>query len=112
MRLAAHLDQIRESTRNIPLGGALRPNSSHLHFAIRKLEYVKESGGCLCTLYEMDDLYNPEKEQQSGNIRIIATTLTDGRCVDCYECECAECGARYRVEEREYHYTGWAWKRA
>ena len=111
MRLASHLDEIRDSTRNVALGGALRPNSSHLAFAIRKLQFVLGSTECLCTLYTMDDLYNPDTEQQSGYIRILGTTFIDGTWIDYYDCECVACGARYRVEEREYHYTWWAWKR-
>ncbi len=111
MNLASHLAEIRKSTRNISLGGALRPNSSHLDFAIRKLEFIRDSHECLCALYEMDDLYDPQTEQKSGHIRILGTTLLDGKWIDFYECECMECGVRYRVEEREYHYTWWKWER-
>jgi hypothetical protein len=110
-RLASHLDEIRESTRLVPLGGALRANSSHLTFAIRKLQFVVDSSDCLCALYEMDDLYNPETEKTAGHVRIIGTVLTGEKWVDHYECECIDCGARFRVEEREYHYTWWSWKR-
>lgn len=110
--LASHISEIREATLDVSLGGALRPNSSHLDFAIHKLEFVKDPSACLCSLYTMDDLYDPAKEQESGNVKILGTTLLDGGWVDFYECECLECGAKYRVEEREYHYTWWAWKRA
>jgi hypothetical protein len=36
----------------------------------------------------------------------------DGGWVDSYKCRCVLCGATYRVEEREYHYSWWAWQRA
>jgi hypothetical protein len=111
VRLASHLDEIRESTRDVSLGGALRSNSTHLTFAFRKLEFVSGSSDCLCALYEMDDLYNPETEKTSGHVRILDTIFTDEKWIDHYQCECVDCGAQYRVEERDYHYTWWAWKR-
>jgi hypothetical protein len=113
--LADQIDNIRESTNNIPLGGAMRSNSTHLDFAIKKLEFIKSSTNCLCCLYLLDDMYNPVQEEQQGNIRILGTTLIGpppGRYIDYYECECTICNAKYRVEEREYHYTWWSWRRA
>ena len=109
--LVEHLSVIRKLTSNIPLGGALYPNIAHLKFAIKKLEFVKYSKDCLCMLYSEDQFYNPEVEQNIGNIRILATKRIEDKWVDLYECECLECGANYRVTEGEYHYTWWAWKR-
>jgi len=113
--LANQIDTIRECTKDVPLGGAMRSNSTHLDFAIKKLEFVKSSTDCLCSLYLLDDLYNPVAEAQQGNIRITGTILLGpppGRLVDYYDCECALCKVAYRVEEREYHYTWWSWRRA
>jgi hypothetical protein len=107
--LATHLDMIRERTQGVPLGGALRPNSSHLQFALRKLEFVKSSSQCLCVLYLEDEMYDPGKEEAQGNVCILQTVRLDGGWVDHYHCQCSECGANYRVEERESHYTWWTW---
>lgn len=109
--LVAHLDEIKQSTNGVPLGGALRPNASHLAFAIRKLEFVKNQSGCLCSLYTLDDLYDPAKEEQAGNIRILASTSDKETWSSVYECQCCLCQARYHVEQGEYHYTWWAWTR-
>lgn len=110
--LAGHLEEIRQKTDGVFLGGAVRSNSTHLNFAIRKLEFVKTSQECLCRLYLMDDLYDPEREQKAGNILINREALIEGKWIDYYECECALCGQRFRVEEREYHYTWWTWRLA
>lgn len=111
MRLAGHLAQIRDRTRGIALGGTFHPNASHLAFAIGKLEFVKHGKGCLCALYEQDHFYNPVDEEKGGRIRILDTTFASGAYVDSYDCECVTCGARYRVLERDYHYTWWGWTR-
>jgi len=104
------LDLIKRSTRNLKLGGMLRPNSTHLEFAIRKLEFVRDSGRCFCLLYTHDDMFDPEREQTSGNILIESTVKTPDGFVDHYVCVCLICRSRYRVTEREYHYTWWKWE--
>ena len=109
--LASHLDMIRERTQGVSLGGALRPNSSHLQFALKKLEFVKSSSECLCALYPQDEMYDPAKEEAQGHVRILETVRLAGGWVDHHQCACSLCGANYRVEEREYHYTWWAWMR-
>jgi hypothetical protein len=112
-RLSRHIEEIEESTRGVPLGGALRPNSAHLQFALSKLAFVARESGCLCTLYSRDDLFDPAMEESAGNVRIMSTVLAkDSYYVDHYLCECSVCGARYRVTERQYHYTWWHWARA
>ena len=110
--LASHLDEIKQKIEGVDLGGAVRANSTHFDFAIRKLEFVKNSDECLCRLYLLDDLYNPNREQKAGNIRITAEVLIEGKWIDHYECECSSCFQRFRVEEREYHYTWWTWRLA
>ena len=109
--LANHLDEIRSSVKGVELGGALRSNSTHFEFAIRKLELFKSSTECLCGLYPMDDLFDPNKEQEANNIDITDVIRIDGKWVDYYECRCNLCGQRFKVEEREYHYAWRAWKR-
>ena len=107
--LIARLDDIKQATQGVPLGGALRPNSSHLDFAIRKLEFLKHSGECMCALYPMDDLYNPADEAKAGHVEIESTVLGEAKWVDYYVCRCMLCDKHYRVEEREYHYSWWKW---
>ena len=110
--LAAHIEEIKQKTEGVPLGGALLSNSTHLDFAIRKLEFVKSSDECLCRLYLLDDLYDPNREHKDGNIRITGVVRIEDKWVDYYECECLLCGQRFRAEEREYHYPWWAWRLA
>lgn len=108
--LASHLPLISMKTKVVELGGALFPNSEHLKFTLRKLEYHRARSGCMCRLYPEYLLFNPEDEEKAGHIQIIAVTYIDERWVDAYTCRFTECGAAYRVEEREYHYTWWDWQ--
>ena len=109
--LAAALDQIKISTKGVDLGGMLRPNSSHLNFAIRKLEFVRDRSDCLCELYTQDDMYDPEHEAAEGNVVLTDSRVSDDGWVEYYACRCSLCGAKFRVEPREYHYTWWEWQR-
>jgi hypothetical protein len=109
MRLAAHLPEIRDSTKGIPLGGAYHPNSAHLDYAFRKLEHVQADRGCLCELYDMWS--SPPEEAKAGRLRIDRTVSAPDNHVDFYECACVSCGGRYHVIERDYHYTWWGWCR-
>ena len=77
---------------------------------LRKLKYHRDRVGCLCRLYPEYLMYDPQKEAAAGNVRIEDTIYQDGKWVDAYLCVCTACGTRYRVEEREYHYTWWGWK--
>ncbi|MEW5734360.1 MAG: hypothetical protein AB1921_05875 [Thermodesulfobacteriota bacterium] len=110
--LAGRIEEIRAKTKGVALGGAFRPNASHLAFAIRKLQFVRDSGGCLCELYPEDEMFNPEAERDSGNVRILETLVDEARQTVTHRCRCVACGQSYRVEERQYHYTWWAWTRA
>jgi hypothetical protein len=108
--LAARLEEIRAATDGVPLGGALLPNAVHLRHALRKLEFWRAREGCLCRLYPEYLFYDPGKEAETGHLRILETRLyQDGPWVDAYICECLDCHARFRVEERESHYTWWGW---
>ncbi len=110
--LADNLDQIMKQTSDVSLGGALRSNSTHLAFALKKLRLFREGLRCFCDLYPIDDMFNPEAESKASNIKIESTVLLENKWVDYYECSCTSCGARFKVDEREYHYTWWAWHRA
>jgi uncharacterized membrane protein len=108
-RLAASLPEIVSKTGGISLGGAFYPNAKRLKFVFRKLEYHKSRDGCLCQLYSEHQLYDPRREAKAGHVSIDGITYIDDRWVDAYACTCTLCGTKFRVEEREYHYTWWAW---
>ena len=108
--LSASLSEIKKKTKHVALGGALFPNAEHLRFALRKLEYHRDRAGCLCRLYPEYLIYDPKREETAGNVSIERTTYIDDKWIDAYVCRCTLCGTRYRVEEREYHYTWWGWK--
>ncbi|KLJ02558.1 hypothetical protein [Luteimonas sp. FCS-9] len=108
--LADHIATIRARTRDIDLGGALRPNASHLRFALRKLAFVRDGAGCLCTLYPADDFYDPAREAEAGWVRILETAPRPGGWGERLICACTSCGMRYQVEDEEYHYRWWRWQ--
>lgn len=107
--LASHFESIKSNAEGLALGGALFPNSEHLRFALRKIQYHRDGRGCLCLLYPEYLMYDPAKEQEAGNIQIDSTTRIDGKWIDFYSCTCKRCGVQFKVEEREYHYTWWGW---
>jgi hypothetical protein len=107
VRLASNLEKIRQSALSVPLGGALRPNSTHLEFALVKLAFVRSPNGCLCSLYLQDDFYDPQPEQKAGNLRILSTNDQERSLV----CQCCLCESKFLVYERDYHYSWWEWKR-
>jgi hypothetical protein len=108
--LASKLETIRESARNLSLGGSLFPNAQHLSFAVRKLEFQRSHAGCLCALYSEYLFYDPEQEANAGNVLVEEITYIKEKWIDTYRCRCTSCGQRYRVEEGESHYTWWRWK--
>ena len=108
-RLAQSVAEIRRETRGVALGGSLYPNAERLRFVLHKLEYHRGRSGCLCRLYPEYLMYDPREEAAAGNVRIEDTIYLEGQRVDAYGCACTVCEARYRVEEREYHYIWWGW---
>ncbi len=110
-RLATHLGEIESATRNVALGGALFPNRVHLRLALRKLAYHRDQHRLPLPAVPGVPAVQPRSRRlQTGNVRIDGVTYLDGDWVDAYTCTCLVCGARYRVEERESHYTWWGWK--
>ena len=107
--LAIKLPEIRSRVESLELGGALFPNQVHLQTALARIEYARDRKGCLCRLYPTYILYNPQREEKEGHIRIINTTYIEDKWVEHYNCECTTCGANFRVSEAEYHYTWWSW---
>ena len=107
--LSAHLPEIEKKTSGVELGGAFIPNSEHLKFALRKLRYVRSKAGCLCRLYPYWLMFNPLREEEAENIRIL-DKAGDGQWNTFYRCQCTLCATVFRVEEGEYHYIWWQWK--
>lgn len=109
--LAGHLAEIEQATAGIELGGAFHGNRLHLENALARIRYVRDRKGCLCQRYGASQFDDPNREQTAGHIRIEETVLLSGGYVDHYRCTCVHCGSRFRVIEREYHYTWWGWER-
>ena len=105
--IAARLPEIRGRTEGVELGGMLRANSVQLTFALRKLEFYGSPHGCPCTLYPEYDMYDPEREQAAGNVRLLGAPPQHWG--DAFQAECTLCGARYRATVESYHYTWWQW---
>ncbi len=108
--LSANLPAIRRATKGVELGGALFLNSQHLKFALEKLKFWTQKSGCLCQLYPRYLMFNPQKEQDAGNVQILQTESNQEQWATNYRCQCAVCGAQYSVQEGEYHYTWWQWR--
>jgi hypothetical protein len=107
--LATHIVAIKTATKGIDLGGAVRPNASHLDFALRKLEFVRAGRGCLCQLYPEDDFYDPQREADAGHVEILDTIVNVEEWKHAMICRCLQCGQRYTADERHYHYIWWEW---
>jgi hypothetical protein len=109
--LSDSLRLIRENTQNLELGGALCPNSYHVDFVIKKLQFIRRSDECLCALYPDNMFFNPTQEQEKKRLQISDTIHIDGKWVDYYLCECTQCQSKFKVEERYGHYMWWSWKK-
>jgi hypothetical protein len=109
--LSDSLRLIRENTQNLELGGALCPNSYHVDFVIKKLQFIRRSDECLCALYTDNMFFNPTQEQEKKRLQISDTIHIDGKWVDYYLCECTQCQSKFKVEERYGHYMWWSWKK-
>ncbi|MGY2897190.1 hypothetical protein [Deinococcus sp. UYEF24] len=107
--LTRHLPDIKRRTEHLELGGALFPNAEHLKQALRVLRAHRD-GLCRCQPYSGYLFYNPEKEAEAGRVNILSHTPPDWHMT--YSCQCTVCGTNYTVEQGEYHYTWWQWKRA
>lgn len=107
--LVAALPEIERATAGLELGGMFYSNNETLAFALRKLRYHRDRAGCLCGLYPGHLLFDPKKEAEDGNVRIVETRYVDDKLLDSYRCECALCGAAFRVQYGEQHWSWWEW---
>jgi hypothetical protein len=106
-RIAVRLPEIRSRTEGVDLGGMLRDHRVTLRFALRKLEFYGSAHACPCTLYPDYDMYDPEREEAVGNVRLIGPPPQAWG--DAHQAECTLCGARYRATVESYHLTWWQW---
>jgi hypothetical protein len=106
--LAHHVGTMTAATDGTDLGGGLRPNRAALEFAMRKLLFVAEGTRCLCELYPLYDLFDPEKLAAANHVVITAEKITDHTSI--YACTCQSCKTRYSVERFDYHYPWWTWQ--
>ncbi len=93
------------------MGGAFAPNQRFIDFAIRTIEFHRDSTVCPCCLY-LEHGVDPQKEAKRKRIQIKNTVTMEGGWVDYYMADCTRCGDLYNIIEREYHFTWWQWKRA
>ncbi|MGL5011639.1 MAG: hypothetical protein ACRC6I_17315 [Paracoccaceae bacterium] len=109
--LAAREGDIRAAVRGVDLGGMLRPNASHLDFALQKLRFAAGEG-CFCALYLEDDLFAPVREAEAGHVEISGEVVDHTAGATDYQCRCRSCGQGYGVhEETGYHYPWYVWTR-
>jgi hypothetical protein len=108
--LAAKRGAIDAAASGVPLGGALRPNSLQLDFALRKLAFA-EGDACFCNLFPTDDLFDPRREAEAGHL-VMSDELIDRVNQETqWTCRCLVCDASYRVKEvTGYHYPWYRWK--
>lgn len=109
-----HLDEIRESTTGVPLGGAVAPNKRFVDLTLKIIEFHKRGTDCPCRLYPLsgeDSIYNPKEQAEQGNVSIIET-LHGGNsnfAEYSYIAECSRCKRRYKITEKLYHFVCWKW---
>ena len=124
--LIKYLSLISETTINLNMGGGFAPNQRFIDFAIKTIEFHKNREGCSCKLFVekyklTNDImnreiqyegFNPKKEVEKGNVKILDTIHIEEKWVDYYLVECTKCLTKFKVEEREGHYMFWNWIRS
>jgi hypothetical protein len=108
--LVEYLPEIKEKTKGLDMGGLVASNQRFVDFAIRTIEFHRDSKECPCILYKEHETFNPKEEAEKGNIKIIETIMIDENYPDYYLAECLRCGRKIKISEREYHYTWWQWE--
>jgi hypothetical protein len=106
--LALQAGAIRAATEGVPLGGTLRPNATHLGFALRKLKFA-EGEACLCGLYPTYDMFDPLREAERGHVVMVSEAVGDWTAVSLVRC--SACGQGFRVtQEFGGHYVTARWE--
>jgi hypothetical protein len=110
--LIEHLPEIKKQTQGLEMGGAFAPNQRFIDFAIRVIEFHRNSPECTCSLYPEHESIDPHREAGKGSIEILGTSYIEERWVDYYSAACKKCGQKFKIIEREYHYTWWGWTKS
>lgn len=108
--LIEYLPDIIEKTKGLKMGGIFAPNQRFVDFAIRTIEFHRDSQSCSCTLFTEHGV-DPHKEVEKGNIESSETVYEQGNWVDYYLANCRKCGQKFKIIERESHYMWWAWEK-
>ena len=109
--LIEHLPQILKKTRWLNLGGALAPKQRFLDYAVKTIEFHRDSTECPCALYTGHTGFDPRKEDGRKHITLLETVTLDGGYPDYHRVQCKRCGQRFKALEREYHFTWWKWEK-
>ena len=121
--LIDYLPIIKSGTVDLDMGGLLAPNQRFIDFAIATIEFHESTKKCSCALYTKKfrvtndafkreiqyEGFNPIKEAENGNIKILDTIYINDGWIDYYLAECKKCKMHYKVEEREGHFMFWKW---
>src|SRR5687768_6049052 len=106
--LLPFIEQMRAETQNLNLGGMFAPNQRFPEYAIKTLEFHRDSSECTCKLYTgRYDGFDPDEELKADNIEIIS------RSDDKYSLvvRCKKCNELYDVYMRWGHYIFHNWKK-
>jgi len=107
--LIAHLQEIKDKTQGLDMGGAIALNQRFIDYAIRIIEFHQHNTACTCELYtDPYESNDPNKEVKKGNITLEDTVL-DRNWIDYYISRCNKCGQRFKTIEREAHFSWWQW---
>lgn len=109
--LCENLEEIKFKTSGIELGGSIAPNQRVLDQAIAKLKQLMISDVCFCVFYPRGENFNPRMEAERGYVEIKEEKRNKSGWIEFTECFCSECGTRYKVYEKEYHFTYWEWRK-
>ncbi len=109
--LIEYLPEIIEKTKDLKMGGVFAPNQRFVDFAIRTIEFHRDSQSCSCTLFTEHGV-DPHQEVEKGTIEITETVCIQGNWVDYYLANCRKCPQKFKIIERESHYMWWAWEKS
>lgn len=108
--LIGHLQEIQEKTKGLEMGGAFAPNQRFVDFAIRIIEFYRDSDACSCNLY-LEHSIDPNKEAANGYVRI--TKETQGNWETDFEATCLKCAQPFNVNQNDGgHFSYFTWSKA
>jgi hypothetical protein len=100
--------ELMRAATNLNRGGLSVLNQRFPEYAIKTLEFHRDSNECTCNLYAGGyDSFDPDEELKANNIEIVS------RSDDKYSliARCKKCNELYDVDMRWGHYIFHDWKR-